>query len=145
MILVLAQGGAEGLGRMSCSSGQTSVLCSQEVLHNAVSNTFVLIQPYLQRLCYSVLHSDRAACDLQELKDKHREVMTEMLMDVLRALTAPNMDIRKKTLDISLDLITQRNIDEVVQVLKKEVMKTQSKELEKGAEYRQLLVQVWLF
>jgi coatomer subunit beta len=78
----------------------------------------------------------------QELKDKHREVMTEMLMDVLRALSAPNMDIRKKTLDIALDLITQRNIDEVVQVLKKEIMKTQSKELEKGAEYRQLLVQV---
>eukprot|EP00884_Botryococcus_braunii_P022038 jgi/Botrbrau1/8518/Bobra.0029s0022.1 len=78
---------------------------------------------------------------LQELKDKHREVMTEMLMDVLRALAAPNMDIRKKTLDIALDLITQRNIDEVVQVLKKEIMKTQSKELEKGAEYRQLLVQ----
>ena len=30
---------------------------------------------------------------------------------------------------------------QVVGVLKKEVMKTQSKELEKGAEYRQLLVQ----
>ena len=30
---------------------------------------------------------------------------------------------------------------QVVGVLKKEVMKTQSKDLEKGAEYRQLLVQ----
>ena len=50
---------------------------------------------------------------LQELKDKHRDVMQEMLMDVLRALSSPNMDIRKKTLDISLDLITARNIDEV--------------------------------
>ena len=36
-----------------------------------------------------------------------------MLMDILRALATPNMDIRKKTLDISLDLITARNIDEV--------------------------------
>ena len=34
-------------------------------------------------------------------------------MDVLRALSAPNLDIRKKTLDIALDLITARNIDEV--------------------------------
>ena len=50
---------------------------------------------------------------MQELKEKHREVMQEMLMDVLRALSAPNMDIRKKTLDIALDLITARNIDEV--------------------------------
>ncbi|KAL4452385.1 hypothetical protein ABPG75_008047 [Micractinium tetrahymenae] len=78
---------------------------------------------------------------LQELKDKHRDVMRELLMDVLRALSAPNLDIRKKTLDIALDLIDARNIDEVVGVLKKEAMKTQSRELEKGAEYRQLLVQ----
>ncbi len=49
----------------------------------------------------------------QELKAKHREVMQDVLMDVLRALTSPNMDIRKKTLDIALDLITSRNIDEV--------------------------------
>ena len=33
-------------------------------------------------------------------------------MDMLRALVAPNMDIRKKVLDIALDLIDQRNIDE---------------------------------
>ena len=78
---------------------------------------------------------------VQELKAKHREVMQDVLMDVLRALTSPNMDIRKKTLDIALDLITSRNIDEVVMVLKKEVMKTQNKELDKGPEYRQLLVQ----
>ena len=42
--------------------------------------------------------------------------MQDVLMDVLRALTSPNMDIRKKTLDIALDLITSRNIDEVVMV-----------------------------
>ena len=51
---------------------------------------------------------------MQELKEKHREVMQELLMDVLRALATPNMDIRKKTLDIALDLITARNIDEVL-------------------------------
>jgi vesicle coat complex subunit len=78
---------------------------------------------------------------LQELKDRHRDVMRELLMDMLRALSAPNLDIRKKALDIALDLIDARNIDEVVGVLKKEAMKTQSRELEKGAEYRQLLVQ----
>lgn len=49
----------------------------------------------------------------QELKERHRPVMQNMLMDVLRALSTPNMDIRKKTLDIALDLITQQNIDEV--------------------------------
>jgi len=34
-------------------------------------------------------------------------------MDILRAVTSPNLDIRRKTLDIVLDLITLRNIDEV--------------------------------
>ncbi len=94
-----------------------------------------------QRCCWQV-HTKHVLClPVQELKAKHREVMQDVLMDVLRALTSPNMDIRKKTLDIALDLITSRNIDEVVMVLKKEVMKTQNKELDKGPEYRQLLVQ----
>jgi coatomer subunit beta len=78
---------------------------------------------------------------LLELKTNHREVMQDMVMDVVRALASPNMDIRRKTLDIALDLITPRNIDEVVLTLKKEVVKTQNKELEKNGEYRQMLVQ----
>lgn len=63
-------------------------------------------------------------------------------MDVVRALSSPNLDIRRKTLDIALELITPRNIDEVVLTLKKEVVKTQNRELEKNGEYRQMLVQV---
>ncbi len=58
----------------------------------------------------------KSKCDYtcaQELKERHRQVMQNMLMDMLRALATPNMDIRKKTLDIALDLINQHNIDEV--------------------------------
>ena len=78
---------------------------------------------------------------LNELKSLHREVMVEMIMDVLRALSSPSLDIRRKTIDIVLDLITPKNVDEVVLMLKKEVMKTQSVEIEKNGEYRQMLVQ----
>lgn len=78
---------------------------------------------------------------LQELKATHREVMVEVIMDVLRALSSPSLDIRKKTLDIALDLITLPNIDEAVMTLKKEVVNTQNGELEKNGEYRQMLVQ----
>ncbi|GAB4849957.1 hypothetical protein Ancab_029257 [Ancistrocladus abbreviatus] len=78
---------------------------------------------------------------LNELKSSHREIMVEMIMDVLRALSSPNLDIRRKTIDIALELITPRNIGEVVLLLKKEVVKTQSGELEKNGEYRQMLVQ----
>lgn len=78
---------------------------------------------------------------LNELKSSHREIMVDMIMDVLRALSSPNLDIRRKTLDIVLELITPRNISEVVLTLKKEVVKTQSGELEKNGEYRQMLIQ----
>ncbi|KAM7513441.1 hypothetical protein LguiB_012316 [Lonicera macranthoides] len=78
---------------------------------------------------------------LNELKSSHKEIMVDMIMDVLRALSSPNLDIRRKTIDIVLELITPRNINEVVLTLKKEVVKTQSGELEKNAEYRQMLIQ----
>ncbi|KAJ0464405.1 putative clathrin/coatomer adaptor, adaptin-like, coatomer beta subunit, armadillo-like helical [Helianthus annuus] len=78
---------------------------------------------------------------LDELKSSHRDIIVDMIMDVLRALSSPNHDIRRKTLDIVLDLITPRNINEVVLTLKKEVVKTQSGELEKDGEYRQMLIQ----
>ncbi|XP_050216540.1 coatomer subunit beta-1 [Mercurialis annua] len=78
---------------------------------------------------------------LNELKSSHREIMVDMIMDVLRALSSPNLDIRRKTLEIVLELITPRNISEVVLSLKKEVVKTQSGELEKNGEYRQMLIQ----
>ncbi|XP_010536879.1 PREDICTED: coatomer subunit beta-1 [Tarenaya hassleriana] len=78
---------------------------------------------------------------LNELKSSHRDIMVELIMDVLRALSSPNLDIRRKTLDIVLELVTNRNVNEVVQTLKKEVMKTQSGELEKNGEYRQMLIQ----
>ncbi|KAE8732529.1 Coatomer subunit beta-2 [Hibiscus syriacus] len=78
---------------------------------------------------------------LNDLKSSHRDIMVDLIMDVLSALSSPNLDIRRKTLDIVLDLITPRNINEVALMLKKEVVKTQSGELEKKGEYRQMLIQ----
>lgn len=34
-------------------------------------------------------------------------------MDILRVLSAPDLEVRKKTLSLALDLITSRNIEEV--------------------------------
>jgi len=53
-------------------------------------------------------------------------------MDILRALATPNMDIRKKTLDIALELVSPQNIDEAILYLKKEISKTQSAGFEKA-------------
>uniref|UniRef100_A0A7S0ZID4 Coatomer subunit beta n=1 Tax=Timspurckia oligopyrenoides TaxID=708627 RepID=A0A7S0ZID4_9RHOD len=62
---------------------------------------------------------------LLELKNSHSHVLQELVMDVLRALSSPNMELRRKCLALSLDLVTSRNVDEVVSVLKKELQKSQ--------------------
>jgi len=78
---------------------------------------------------------------LEEIKKKFPSVVQSLIMDVLRALSCPNLDIRTKCVNIALDMLTPKNIDEVVQVLKKEVVQTQANEhADKASEYRQLLV-----
>eukprot|EP01113_Clastostelium_recurvatum_P001792 TRINITY_DN1073_c0_g1_i6.p1 TRINITY_DN1073_c0_g1~~TRINITY_DN1073_c0_g1_i6.p1 ORF type:complete len:1001 (-),score=348.72 TRINITY_DN1073_c0_g1_i6:425-3292(-) len=78
---------------------------------------------------------------LLDIKRLHSRVLQDLLMDILRALASPSLDIRRKTLDIVLDLVSPKNVDEVMLVLKKEINKTQAKEYEKAAEYRQMLIQ----
>ena len=77
---------------------------------------------------------------LAEVKERHIRVLAEVLMDMLRALTSPNVEICKRTLEIALDLVSPRNIDEVVQVLKREVVRTRECDLEDGSEYRAMLI-----
>jgi len=76
---------------------------------------------------------------LEDIKRQHPKVMQELIMDILRALNSPSLDLKKKTLAIALDLVTPHNIDEVVLNLKKEINKTQN-QFEQVAEYRQLLI-----
>ncbi|MCO5546859.1 hypothetical protein L7F22_000296 [Adiantum nelumboides] len=53
------------------------------------------------------------------------------------------MDVKKKALAIALEMVSSRNIEEVVLLLKKELMKTVdgSGGFDKNIEYRQLLIQ----
>ncbi|XP_055383058.1 coatomer subunit beta [Condylostylus longicornis] len=67
-------------------------------------------------------------------------VMQDLVMDILRVLAAPDIEVRKKTLELAMDLVSSRNIEEMVLVLKKEVTKTHNVEHEDTGKYRQLLV-----
>ena len=78
---------------------------------------------------------------LQDLKRQHLKVLQEMVMDILRSLSSANMDIRKKTLDITLELLVPNKVGDVMQVLKKEVMKTGGEDGgDKITEYRAMLI-----
>ena len=78
---------------------------------------------------------------IAELQKHHAKVLQEVLMDLLRAISSPNIDICKKTLEVTMELVGPRNIEEVVQVLKREVVRTRGSDMEKGSSYRTMLIQ----
>lgn len=77
---------------------------------------------------------------LAEMKKFHSKVVQEQLMDILRVLSSPNIHICKKALDVAIDLVGPRNIEEVIGLLKREVIKAQENEMEQGQEYKNLLI-----
>ena len=56
-------------------------------------------------------------------------------MDVLRILGSTDIEVRRKTLDFLMSLISLRNVKDVVSLLKKEVIKTYSN-TDKDREFR---------
>lgn len=50
--------------------------------------------------------------------------LQELVMDILRVLVTPDLEVRKKTLSLVLDLVSSRNIEEIVLVLKKVLYKS---------------------
>ncbi len=57
-------------------------------------------------------------------------------MDLLRALSSPNEDVQRKTLDIAMGLVSPRNVEEVMSVLKKEIIRTQGADSKANKAYR---------
>jgi len=71
----------------------------------------------------------------------HERVLQELVMDILRILATPDLEVRRKTLDLAMELVSSRTVEELVLVLKKEVTKTHNTvEHEDVGKYRQLLV-----
>ena len=66
-------------------------------------------------------------------------------MDILRILTvATDLEVKQKILKLSLELVSPRNSEEMVHLLKKEVIKTQNESItnnEDTCKYRQMLVE----
>ena len=61
-------------------------------------------------------------------------------MDILRVLSTTDYEVRKKILQLTLELISSRNVHEMVMFLKKEIDKTNNDQQEDTGRYRQLLV-----
>ncbi|KAG9306557.1 hypothetical protein G9A89_004754 [Geosiphon pyriformis] len=78
---------------------------------------------------------------LEELREKHENILDDLVLDILRVLSSPDIEVRRKALRIGLELVSNRNVQEVVVFLKKELAKTIDQDFEKNTEYRQLLIQ----
>jgi coatomer subunit beta len=78
---------------------------------------------------------------VNELRSQHAGVIDDLVMDILRVLTSPDIEVRRVCLSIAMEMVTSRNVDEVVGFLKKELIKTHdSSEYEKTNEYQQQLI-----
>ncbi|KAJ3276624.1 coatomer subunit beta [Terramyces sp. JEL0728] len=78
---------------------------------------------------------------INELREKNDRVLDDSVMDILRVISSPDLSVRRKCLSIAMDMVSGRNVDEVITFLKKELVKTHDQEYEKTNEYRQLLIQ----
>ncbi|KAI0834381.1 Coatomer, beta subunit [Hypoxylon sp. FL0890] len=77
---------------------------------------------------------------VDQLRQKNEGVLDDLVMEILRALSSPDIDVRRKALSIALEMVSSKNVEEVILLLKKELSKTVDQEYEKNAEYRQLLI-----
>lgn len=78
---------------------------------------------------------------VDQLRQRNEGVLEDLIMEILRVLSSPDIDVRRKALGIALEMVSSKNVEEVVLLLKKELSKTVDQEYEKNAEYRQLLIQ----
>lgn len=78
---------------------------------------------------------------VDQLRRRNEGVLDDLTMEILRVLSSPDLDVRRKALGIALEMVSSKNVQEIVMLLKKELSKTVVEQYEKNAEYRQLLIQ----
>lgn len=81
---------------------------------------------------------------LKESASGAERVLQESLMDILRILNvATDLEVKQKVLNLSLELTNSRNVEEFIQLLKKEIFKTQNElhgTADDNSKYCQMLV-----
>ncbi|KAF4549446.1 Coatomer subunit beta-like protein 1 [Elsinoe fawcettii] len=77
---------------------------------------------------------------VNQLRKTNEGVLDDLIMEVLRVLSSTDLDVRRKALDIALDMVASKNVEEVVMLLKKELAKTVDEQYEKNNEYRSIVI-----
>ena len=78
---------------------------------------------------------------VNQLRKANYGILDDLTMDILRILSSPDLDVRRKSLELAMDMVSSKNVEEVVMLLKKELSKTvDESSYEKNNEYRSLLI-----
>ena len=77
---------------------------------------------------------------VNQLRKANEGVLDDLTMEILRVLSSPDLDVRRKALELAMDMVSSKNVEEVVMLLKKELAKTVDEQYEKNNEYRSLLI-----
>ena len=65
------------------------------------------------------------------LRKRNEGILDDLTMEILRVLSSPDIDVRKKALNLALEMVSSKNVGEVVMLLKKELSKTVDEQYEK--------------
>ncbi|EGP91602.1 unnamed protein product [Zymoseptoria tritici ST99CH_1A5] len=77
---------------------------------------------------------------VNSLRKANEGILDDLTMEILRVLSSPDLDVRRKALELAMDMVSSKNVEEVVMLLKKELAKTVDEQYEKNNEYRSLLI-----
>eukprot|EP00916_Digyalum_oweni_P015491 GHVL01025396.1.p1 GENE.GHVL01025396.1~~GHVL01025396.1.p1 ORF type:complete len:983 (+),score=115.85 GHVL01025396.1:45-2993(+) len=82
---------------------------------------------------------------LADLLPTQKKILEGFVMDILRALQSPSLVVRKKTMDLALKLVTNKNVLDIMRLLKKEVLRTvecekQTSQHQETVDYRRMLI-----
>lgn len=77
---------------------------------------------------------------VNQLRKANEGVLDDLTMEILRVLNSPDLDVRRKALELAMEMVSSKNVEEVVMLLKKELSKTVDEQYEKNNEYRSLLI-----
>jgi vesicle coat complex subunit len=67
---------------------------------------------------------------VDQLRIRNEGVLDDLAMEILRVLTSPDIDVRRKALGIALEMVSSKNVEEIVMLLKKELTKTVDEQYE---------------
>ncbi len=79
-----------------------------------------------------------------DLNKKNPGIFQDSVLDLLRILSSTDLDVKKKTLSLILELVNSKNVDNVIKFFKKELVKVlaidEESSADKSNEYKQLLI-----